>query len=241
MVLKEWGVAMAFNDGDFVLVEYDLWVKDTGSLIDTTDEEKARKEGIYDPRERYGPRLVIVGEGRLIRGLEEAIKGLDVGKEIEVEIPPEKAFGKRDPNKIKVYPKTEFLKHGIVPEPNKVVEIDGRPAIIRSVTGGRVIVDFNHPLAGRTVKARVKAVKKLELVDEKIKYLVLRRLPPVIGDQDVNVEYNAQSKTAKVMFNEKILNVNDAEIAKRIVVEEIKRYVLEVDRVVFEENIVLRK
>ncbi|HIP85140.1 MAG TPA: peptidylprolyl isomerase, partial [Pyrodictium sp.] len=131
---------MAFNDGDFVLVEYDLWVKDTGSLIDTTDEEKARKEGIYDPRERYGPRLVIVGEGRLIRGLEEAIKGLDVGKEIEVEIPPEKAFGKRDPNKIKVYPKTEFLKHGIVPEPNKVVEIDGKPAIIRSVTGGRVIV-----------------------------------------------------------------------------------------------------
>ncbi|HIQ10559.1 MAG TPA: peptidylprolyl isomerase [Pyrodictium sp.] len=232
---------MAFNDGDFVLVEYDLWVKDTGSLIDTTDEEKARKEGIYDPRERYGPRLVIVGEGRLIRGLEEAIKGLDVGKEIEVEIPPEKAFGKRDPNKIKVYPKTEFLKHGIVPEPNKVVEIDGKPAIIRSVTGGRVIVDFNHPLAGRTVKARVKAVKKLELVDEKIKYLVLRRLPPVIGDQDVNVEYDAQSKTAKVMFNEKILNVNDAEIAKRIVVEEIKRYVLEVDRIVFEENIVLRK
>jgi len=241
MVLKEWGVAMAFNDGDFVLVEYDLWVKDTGSLIDTTDEEKARKEGIYDPRERYGPRLVIVGEGRLIRGLEEAIKGLDVGKEIEVEIPPEKAFGKRDPNKIKVYPKTEFLKHGIVPEPNKVVEIDGKPAIIRSVTGGRVIVDFNHPLAGRTVKARVKAVKKLELVDEKIKYLVLRRLPPVIGDQDVNVEYDAQSKTAKVMFNEKILNVNDAEIAKRIVVEEIKRYVLEVDSIVFEENIVLRK
>lgn len=241
MVLKEWGVVMAFNDGDFVLVEYDLWVKDTGSLIDTTDEEKARKAGIYDPRERYGPRLVIVGEGRLISGLEEAIKELDVGKEIEIEIPPEKAFGKRDPNKIKVYPKTEFLKHGIVPEPNKVVEIDGRPAIIRSVTGGRVIVDFNHPLAGRTVKARVKAVKKLESVDEKVKHLVLRRLPPVIGEQDIDVEYDAQSKMAKVVFNEKILNVNDAEIVKRIVVEEVKRYVLEVDKIVFEENIVLRK
>jgi len=241
MVLKEWGVVMAFNDGDFVLVEYDLWVKDTGSLIDTTDEEKARKAGIYDPRERYGPRLVIVGEGRLISGLEEAIKELDVGKEIEIEIPPEKAFGKRDPNKIKVYPKTEFLRHGIVPEPNKVVEIDGRPAIIRSVTGGRVIVDFNHPLAGRTVKARVKAVKKLESVDEKVKHLVLRRLPPVIGEQDIDVEYDAQSKMAKVVFNEKILNVNDAEIVKRIVVEEVKRYVLEVDKIVFEENIVLRK
>ena len=241
MVLKEWGVVMAFNDGDFVLVEYDLWVKDTGSLIDTTDEEKARKAGIYDPRERYGPRLVIVGEGRLISGLEEAIKELDVGKEIEIEIPPEKAFGKRDPNKIKVYPKTEFLRHGIAPEPNKVVEIDGRPAIIRSVTGGRVIVDFNHPLAGRTVKARVKAVKKLESVDEKVKHLVLRRLPPVIGEQDIDVEYDAQSKMAKVVFNEKILNVNDAEIVKRIVVEEVKRYVLEVDKIVFEENIVLRK
>ena len=241
MVLKEWGVAMAFNEGDFVLIEYDLWVKDTGSLIDTTSEEKAKKAGIYDPRERYGPRLVIVGEGRLIRGLEEVIRELDVGKEVEVEIPPEKAFGKRDPSKIKVYPRTEFLKHGIVPEPNKVVEIDGKPAIIRSVTGGRVIVDFNHPLAGRTVKARIKAVKKLESVDEKVKHLILRRLPPTIGNQDVNVEYDAQSKTAKVIFNEKILNVNDAEIVKRIVVEEIKRYILEVDKVVFEENIVLRR
>jgi len=241
VVLKEWGVAMAFNEGDFVLIEYDLWVKDTGSLIDTTSEEKAKEAGIYDPRERYGPRLVIVGEGRLIRGLEEAIRELDVGKEVEVEIPPEKAFGKRDPSKIKVYPRTEFLKHGIVPEPNKVVEIDGKPAIIRSVTGGRVIVDFNHPLAGRTVKARIKAVKKLESVDEKVKYLILRRLPPMIGSQDVNVKYDAQSKTAKVIFNEKILNVNDAEIVKRIVVEEIKRYILEVDKVVFEENIVLRR
>jgi len=241
VVLKEWGVAMAFNEGDFVLIEYDLWVKDTGSLIDTTSEEKAKKAGIYDPRERYGPRLVIVGEGRLIRGLEEVIRELDVGKEVEVEIPPEKAFGKRDPSKIKVYPRTEFLKHGIVPEPNKVVEIDGKPAIIRSVTGGRVIVDFNHPLAGRTVKARIKAVKKLESVDEKVKHLILRRLPPTIGNQDVNVEYDAQSKTAKVIFNEKILNVNDAEIVKRIVVEEIKRYILEVDKVVFEENIVLRR
>ena len=241
MVLKEWGVVMAFNDGDFVLVEYDLWVKDTGSLIDTTNEEKARKAGIYDPRERYGPRLVIVGEGRLIRGLEEAVKKLDVGKEIEVEIPPEKAFGNRDPSKVKVYPKTEFLRHGIVPEPSKVVEIDGKPAIIRSVTGGRVIVDFNHPLAGRTVKARVKVVKKLESVDEKVKHLVLRRLSPVVGEQDVDVEYEAPSKTAKVVFNEKILNVDDAEIAKRIIVEEVRRYVLEVDKIVFEESIVLRK
>jgi peptidylprolyl isomerase len=231
---------MAFKEGDFVLVEYTVKIKETQEIVDTTNEEEARKAGIYDAKERYGPRLVIVGEGRLIAGLEEAITQLSVGEEKSVTIPPEKAFGKRDPNKIKIIPRSQFIKSGVAPEPGKVVEINGQLAVIRSVTSGRVIVDFNHPLAGKTLEARVKAVKKLEDVREKVLYLLLRRLPALISENDVKVEYTPEDKYVKVNLNEKALLVQDMQNIKRIVVSEIGKYMRpDVDKIDFIEKISL--
>jgi len=232
---------MPLEDGAFALVEYSIRVKD-GELIDTTSEEEAKKAGIYDAKERYGPRLVIVGEGRLIKGLEEAIKQLNEGEEKEVEIPPEKAFGKRDPSKIKIIPRSQFIRSGVAPEPGKVVEINGQIAIVRNVSGGRVVVDFNHPLAGKTLVAKVRVVRVLRYLEEKLLHLMLRRLPPFIGPSDVKVEYNAEKKVARYMFNEKALLVQDMQIAKRIVLAEINKYLgNEVKHVEFVESISLEK
>jgi len=233
---------MAFNDGDFVLAEYTLSVKETGEVIDTTSEEEAKKAGVYDSKERYGPRLVIIGEGRLIEGLEEAIKNLEEGKEIEVEIPPEKGFGKRDPSKIKILPKTQFLRNNVVPEPGKIVEINGQLAIIRSVTGGRVVVDFNHPLAGKTLKARVRVVRLLKTPQEKLLHLMLRRLPSLITEKDVTVEYEPSERYAKYIFNEKALLVQDMQVIKRIAVAEVRKYMApEVRKLDFVEKIEIVK
>ena len=49
------------NDGDFVLIEYTARVKETGNVIDTTDPEVAKKHGIYEDGQVYGPMLVVVG------------------------------------------------------------------------------------------------------------------------------------------------------------------------------------
>lgn len=215
---------MPAETGDFVLVEYSLRVKETGKLVDTTSEEEARKEGVYDPRDRYGPRLVIIGEGRLIEGLEESIKGMEEGEEKTVEIPPEKAFGKRDPGKVKVMPRSAFVKHGIRPEPGKIVEINGQLAVIRGVTGGRVVVDYNHPLAGRALEARIKLVKILRDPQEKLLHLLLRRLPPSITEGDVEVHYDPESKKAELIMNEKALGVSDLVSALRIVTLEAAKY-----------------
>ena len=215
---------MALPDGAFVLVEYTLRVKETGEVIDTTSEEEARKAGIYDPKDRYGPRLVIIGEGRLIPGLEKAIRELSPGEEKDVEIPPSEAFGERKPENIKIMSRNVFIRSGVTPEPGKIVEINGRLAVIRSVTGGRVVVDFNHPLAGKTILAKVKLVKLIEDIGEKLLYLVLRRLPPFISENDVKIDYNAEKKYAKIMFNEKALHIADMQAAKRLVVGEVKKY-----------------
>lgn len=233
---------MPLSDGEFALVEYTLRVKETGEVIDTTSEEEAKKSGVYDPKERYGPRLVIIGEGRLIEGLEEAVKNLDEGKEVEIEIPPEKGFGKRDASKIKILPKSQFLRHNIVPEPGKIVEINGQLAIIRNVTGGRVVVDFNHPLAGKTLTAKVRLVKVLQTPQEKLLHLMLRRLPASIKPEDIKVEYDAAERYARYIFNEKALLIQDMQVIKRIVVAEIRKYMApEVRKLDFIEKVAIIK
>lgn len=232
---------MPISSGDFVLIEYTLTVKETGELIDTTSEDEAKAKGVYSERERYGPRLVIVGEGRLIKGLEEALEGKEEGDEFEIEIPPEKAYGKRDPSKVKIMPRSLFLRQGVVPEPGKTVEIDGQYAVIRQVTGGRVIVDFNHPLAGKTVKARVRIVKVLRTVEEKLKHLVLRRVAS-FDDNDVNVAYSPAERLAEVRLSEKALNIPEMQVVKRIVVDEVRRYLAdEVSRLRYVEEASIRR
>ncbi len=175
---------MPLKEGDVVEVEYTLKVKDTGEIIETTDEKLAKEAGIYSERERYGPRIVVIGEGSLLPGLEEALKEMEVGEEKEIEIPPEKAYGPRDPSKVKIVSLGEFRKAGIRPEPGMVVEYKGMPAIVRSVSGGRVILDFNNPYAGKTIIAKVKVLKKAENEDEKIAMLIKRRL----GETEYKVE-----------------------------------------------------
>jgi len=216
--------SMPLEEGTFALVEYTLRVKDTGEVIDTTSEEEARKAGIYDPKDRYGPRLVIVGEGRLLPGLEKAIREMNEGEEKEVEIPPEDAFGKRDPERIKILSKNQFIKSGVVPEPGKIVEINNQLAVIRSVTGGRVVVDFNHPLAGKTILAKVKVVRVLKTPEEKIQQLILRRAPPSLSPEDVKVQYDSETRTARVEFSEKVFGINDFQVIKRIVILEAYKY-----------------
>ncbi|MEM1599200.1 MAG: peptidylprolyl isomerase [Sulfolobaceae archaeon] len=165
-----------FKNNDFIYIEYTAKIKDSGELVDTTSEEEAKKANIYDENKTYGPKLVILGENRLIKGLEEALYNFNLNEEKEIEIPPEKAYGERDNSKIKIVSLGELKRQGITPAPNKVLRLsDGSFAIIRSVSGGRVVLDLNHPLAGKTLVYKIKVVKVLENPKDKISALIERR------------------------------------------------------------------
>lgn len=157
--------------GDFVKVDYTGYLDD-GSVFDTTHEEEAKKANIHRPRTKYGPALMVVGSGRMIPGLEKAVDGMEIGAEKETALGPDEAFGPRNPELISVVPLTQFEREKISPAPGMVVTIDERDGVIKSVGGGRVIVDFNHPLAGQTVKYKIKAVAILEKTIEKAKALM---------------------------------------------------------------------
>ncbi len=220
------------KERDFVLVEYTVKVKDTGEVIETTSEEVAKSGGFYREGDVYGPRLLIVGEGRFVRGFEEAVASSEVGEERTVEVEPSKAYGERDPGKVRVLGVRELAKLNIVPEPGKAIEIGGSIGVVKSVSGGRVVVDFNHPLSGKTLVFTYKVVKKLEDPVEKIKYLIARRSRRIdLGKLSVRISQDMIK--VEVETPEEILLAEDLQIFKRAVAEDIFKYFPEVKQVSF--------
>jgi FKBP-type peptidyl-prolyl cis-trans isomerase 2 len=160
------------SDGDFVLVEYTGKALGKGAVFDTTDREEAKTHGIFDEKAAYGPKLIVIGRGQVIRGLEDELRSMGEGEERVVRLQPEKAFGARDRGLLRVMPLMEFVKGGITPVLGMAVLLDGRKAVVKSVTSGRVMVDFNHPMAGEEVEYRVRLKEVIRDGEGKVKALM---------------------------------------------------------------------
>ncbi|MBU7027292.1 MAG: peptidylprolyl isomerase [Theionarchaea archaeon] len=158
--------------GDFVTINYTARVKETNKIFDTTFEDVAREEGIHMENAKYGPVTVVLGARHVIRGLEKALLDMDVGEEKEVDIEPEEAFGKRKRSLVTKVPLREFRKHDLLPRPGMQIEINNRWATVRSVSSGRVILDFNHPLSGKVVHYSVELLGTVEDTKEQIEALL---------------------------------------------------------------------
>ena len=139
---------MAVEKGDFVELDYTGKLKATQEVFDTTDLEVAKKAGIKTEGLRFGPVIAKVGSRIVLPGVDDALIGRDIGSFI-VDLPPEKGFGKKDPKLIQLVATSKFTKKKIRPYRGLQLNIDGQIGTIRSVTGGRTIVDFNHPLSGK--------------------------------------------------------------------------------------------
>lgn len=138
---------MAIKDGDFIRLSYTGKVGD--NVFDTTDEEEAKKAGIHSANAVYGPVTICVGQKHVIVGLDEELAGKEAGAKGSVTVTPEKAFGERDPKRIKSFPKNLFKEKPVRGMPVKLEE-EGEGTVV-DVIGSKVIVDFNAPLAGKTL------------------------------------------------------------------------------------------
>lgn len=202
---------------DFVLVDLIGRVKDNGKVFDTTIQEVAVEADIHNEREVYKPRLVIVGAGWVLPGLDEALEGLHVDETKTVEIPPEKGFGERDPKNVKTFPAREFLKQNVKPRPGMTVRIKGRLGTVQRVGGGRIRVDMNHPLAGQVLEYEVTVRDILERDEDKIKALIQRRIVGMdpnrfevsIGEKSVEIGIPTEAVLAENIQFVKIGLVND--------------------------------
>ncbi|HYB03153.1 MAG TPA: FKBP-type peptidyl-prolyl cis-trans isomerase [Nitrososphaerales archaeon] len=168
---------MTMENGSLILVDVTGKIKDTGQIIDTTRKADAEKAGNADPTRIYEPRLIAVGEGWVLKGLDEALQKAEPHQTIDVELTPDKAYGVRDPNKVSRIPVRKFGEKASELEVGAEVDVDNRVGIVRSLESGRAIVDFNHRYAGKTLEYNLEIKEKLDSRDAQIEALVHRRLP----------------------------------------------------------------
>jgi FKBP-type peptidyl-prolyl cis-trans isomerase SlyD len=140
-------VIMKVGPGTIVLMDYSLYLK-SGELIATTEGKS--------------PIEFEFGKGEILSALEERIEGMEVGEKREIVLTPEEGFGNIDYDAIIDVPRNNFpedieLKEGMTfslkREDGKVV-----PFTIRGFKEDKVTIDFNHPLAGKTLRFVVSIV-----------------------------------------------------------------------------------
>ena len=140
---------MTLTKGDFITLDFTGKQTETNEVFDTTKEEAAKKNNIYEQQVPYEPITICIGEGHVLPGLDKALEGQKPNSKTEVTLKPEDAFGKKSAKAIKLMPLKVFQKQQINPRPGLEVNIDDQRGTIKSISGNRVIVDFNHPLSGR--------------------------------------------------------------------------------------------
>lgn len=134
----------SITDQSEVTLQFSLRLED-GSLIDGTAHDATAS--------------LAMGDGSLLPGFERCLLGLRAGQEAAFTLAPEDAFGEHQPQNLRELPRDQFDNIGEPLEPGLLVSFatpEGElPGVIREVRGERVSIDFNHPLAGRTIRFEV--------------------------------------------------------------------------------------
>lgn len=134
--------------GDTVRIHY------TGTLSDGST---------FDTSSGRDPLEFTVGSGQIIPGLERAIDGMSVGEKKTVEVPAAEAYGDRNPEGVQSVPRAQVPDH-IPLDPGTQLQVqtgDGRtmPVTVAEVTDEAVVLDANHPLAGKDLTFEVELVE----------------------------------------------------------------------------------
>jgi len=178
---------------DFIEIEFTGKAND--EIFDTTNKKEAEQMNSEIDIKNIKPIIISVGNQMLLKGFDDELEGKEINKKYSIHILPEKAFGKRDPSMIKTIPMRIFREKNMNPVPGMVLQLDNYVAKVLSVSGGRVIVDFNNPLAGKEIEYDFKIIKKIDNINDKINSL-----------QDFffkqRFEFNIDEKNKKVIFKE---------------------------------------
>jgi FKBP-type peptidyl-prolyl cis-trans isomerase SlyD len=127
------------KQGSKVSIHYKLFVE--GNLIDSSQGRE--------------PLTYVQGSNQIVPGVEEHLEGMEAGDETRVSIPAEKGYGPRDPEALQTVPMSAFES----PEKMSVgTTVQGRSqqgppftAVVAKVSKDNITLDFNHPLAGKTL------------------------------------------------------------------------------------------
>jgi FKBP-type peptidyl-prolyl cis-trans isomerase 2 len=181
---------MVLQKKDFIEIEFTARVKD-GEIFDSNirKDVEALHHG-HDHEINTEPFIFCLGEGMFLPAVDEFLIGKpDDPASYEIELPPEKAFGERNPKLISTVPSRVFKESNMNPFPGAVFNFDGRVGKVLAVSGGRIMVDFNNPLAGKIVVYQIHVLRKVDDLNEKIsafiKFLFKRDLSFEVQDKKI--------------------------------------------------------
>ncbi|TXT61627.1 MAG: Peptidylprolyl isomerase [Promethearchaeota archaeon] len=207
------------EEGDFIILKI-TGKTERGQVFRVSSIEDAKKANIYDEEDakkgEYRPEFVVVGKpGFLNEGLTEVVENMNYFEKKSVRIPPRKAFGRRDPQKLErmgigryrrlndgKYPELgqEFIKKSKQGQPQR-----GR--VIR-IAQGRVLVDYNHPLAGQSIDYNIEILDKIEDFDDQIKHFIISKGIPQENISDFEINYIEEDKTVEITIPKSFLFQN---------------------------------
>lgn len=134
----------AIHENSKVTLHFALKLED-GSVVDSNFDK--------------APAQLVMGDGNLPEGFEKHLLGMSAGDKRSVRVPPEEAFGQSNPGNIQSFKKEQFAQAGDL-SPGVVLSFEDAsgselPGVVSGISGDRVTVDFNHPLAGKVLDFEV--------------------------------------------------------------------------------------
>ncbi|WP_017939091.1 FKBP-type peptidyl-prolyl cis-trans isomerase [Zestomonas thermotolerans] len=125
---------------------------ESGEVVDSTFDKQ--------------PATFRVGDGNLLPGFEAALFGLKAGDKRTLRVEPENGFGQPNPQNVQIMPRSQFqdmeLSEGLLVIFNDAANAE-LPGIVKAFDDAQVTVDFNHPLAGKTLAFEVEIIAVREV------------------------------------------------------------------------------
>jgi len=204
-------MAEIIKKNDFVELDFSGRVKNA-EIFDTNIKEEAKKIGLEIESR---PLIICIGQNMILPAIDEFLDGKEVGK-FTLELSPEKAFGPRNKEYLKTMPVKIFHEKQVLPKPGMVFQFDNLLGRISAVSGGRVIVDFNNPLAGKDVVYELNAKKKIEDIKEKAEVLInfyfKQKLDFEIVDKKLLITIDKKFEQAIEYFKPKFKEILDLDL-----------------------------
>ncbi len=131
-------------------------MKATKDTVVTVDYRLTLPDGeVVEISEPGDPLTYLHGYEDIVPGLEKALEGKAVGDRVQAIVPPEEAYGEYDPEGVEEVDRSEFPAELELEEGGTITATDEDDDevefLVKEIKGDRVVVDFNHPLAGKTL------------------------------------------------------------------------------------------
>lgn len=122
---------------------------------------------ILDSSQGRDPLYYLHGAQNLIPGMEEGLEGRTIGDHFQIDVSPEKGYGKRDPQLVEAVPRRAFggqnIEVGMQFQTN-----DGQVVTVTGVDPENITVDANHPLADQNLHFDVEVIEVRDASPEEL-------------------------------------------------------------------------